>query len=125
MVAVCVNGLSDKEYKKFTAGTLDSLPKALADKAALPAAKAEVLAMENEIPGVWDQLAKVAGPMFSTMKEAAGNEAGAPPNMYGLLAAIPLLLAVAFLAKKFFDMQRAQREKEEQKKEKAERKKAK
>jgi len=125
MVAVCVTGLSDTEYKRFTAGKLDELPKSLADKAALPAAKAEVLALENEIPGVWDQLVTVARPMYDTMKEAVGKEAGTPPIMYGLVAAIPLLLGFAFLGKKFFDMQRDLQEKNERKKEKAAKKKSK
>mmetsp|Transcript_26078 Transcript_26078/g.35172 ORF Transcript_26078/g.35172 Transcript_26078/m.35172 type:complete len:318 (+) Transcript_26078:37-990(+) len=125
MVAVCVTGLSDTEYQQFTAGKLGELPKSLADKAALPAAKAEVLALENEIPGVWDQLVTVASPMYDTMKEAAGKESGTPPIMYGLLAAIPLLLGFAFLGKKFFDMQRDLQEKNERKKEKAAKKKGK
>uniref|UniRef100_A0A7S2AGY7 Transmembrane protein n=1 Tax=Alexandrium andersonii TaxID=327968 RepID=A0A7S2AGY7_9DINO len=125
MVAVCAMRLSNTEYQSFTSGKLTSMPKPLVDKAALPAAKEDVLALEKDIPSVWELLPTVAAPLRDTMKEAAAKESGPASNTYGLVAAVPLLLAIAFLAKKFVDMQNAQRERESSKKEKAAKKKQK
>lgn len=106
LVAVCVTGLSDKEYKKYTAGNLFTLPKHLTDKAAGKTARDEVLALESEIENVWKQIGDIAKPLYDTMREATGK--GALPMWYGLVAAVPLIGAVGFLGKKFFDLQKSQ-----------------
>lgn len=122
LVAVCITGLSDAELKQFNDGKLDKLPKALADKAASSEGKKEVLNLEKELPGAWEMLARVAAPLYDSVSGASG--AGQrPPVLYGLLAGIPALLMVGFLAKKFLDMQKGKNEKEERKKEKAAKKK--
>jgi len=125
-IVVCLGGLSDAEFKQFTAGKLDTLPKALADKAVSSASKAEVLALEGEFPGIWEQLASAASPVYMSLKEAAAKEAPPPvPIRYGLLAGVPIVLAVAFLSKKFLDMQQDLKMKVKLKKEKVAKKKGK
>eukprot|EP00419_Tripos_fusus_P047076 CAMPEP_0172820932 /NCGR_PEP_ID=MMETSP1075-20121228/15597_1 /TAXON_ID=2916 /ORGANISM="Ceratium fusus, Strain PA161109" /LENGTH=309 /DNA_ID=CAMNT_0013661679 /DNA_START=19 /DNA_END=948 /DNA_ORIENTATION=- len=120
LVAACITGLSDTELKDYESGKLGALPKNLADKAAKAEGMQEVLNLEKELPGVWDILRKVAGPLYESVSPAAGSS---PPVLYGLVAGIPVVLMVGFLAKKFFDMQKDKQELADKKKEKAAKKK--
>jgi len=120
LVAACITGLSDTELRDYEAGKLGALPKNLADKAAKAEGMQEVLNLEKELPGVWDILRKVAGPLYESVSPAAGKS---PPVLYGLVAGIPVVLMIGFLAKKFYDMQNEKQDRAEKKKEKAAKKK--
>lgn len=101
MVATCVNELSDVELSDFKKGKLQVLPKNLAEKAAAPESKAEVLKMDAP---VWAELQVVAAVM---QKQIMGDaEVQKPPIMQGLLAGVPVLGMVIFLVTKFKEMQK-------------------
>jgi hypothetical protein len=101
MVASCVNELTDEELSDSKKGKLQVLPKHLAAKAADPESKAEVLKIEAP---VWAELQVVAAAM---QKQIMGDaEVQKPPIMQGLMAGIPVLGMVIFLATKFNEMQK-------------------
>jgi len=100
MVAVCVNELTDAEHEQVKVGKLAILPKALAEKASAPEAKSQVMSIEAD---VWGALKEATGALLEQLGDDSTSQR--PPVFQGLLAAVPVTIMVAFLAKKFFDMQ--------------------
>lgn len=59
---------------------------------------------------IWKELKVIAAALVGNQEEPK------PPVIFGLLAGIPVLLVVGFLAKKFFDMQAEKDAKKDKKK---------
>lgn len=97
-VVTCITDLSNAELEQFKAGTLVRLPNSMTQNAEKPEARLQVMSLDDEL---WVELRSVSKTFF---KELAGKEMSLSAKM-GLLAAVPVILAVAFLAKKFNDMQ--------------------
>merc|ERR1740121_2273984 len=108
MTAVCINELTDEELQDAKAGAkLTALPKHLVDKAGKPEARDYVAALDAKI---WEELQLVAKTLLAQL---AGDEHEPLPWMYGLIAGVPVVLAVLFLTKKFLAMQKEKDEKKE------------
>merc|ERR1712048_964558 len=111
MAGVCINELTEQELKQFKDGKLTSLPKKWVDASKKPEAEKMVQDIDEAI---WKELAGISAAL---VQELFGNvEQAKPPNFMGLLAGIPVLGAVAFLAKKFMDMQNQKENKKDKKK---------
>jgi len=113
LVAVCVTRITDVEFTQFKAGKMASLPKKYVDIASKPEAEDIVDEVEDHI---WTELRTIAKTLSDEM--SAGQPQGPVTAWYGYVAGVPVLCAVALLAKKFMDM----RAEEESRKNKAKKK---
>lgn len=109
MVATCIGQFTEDEFEQYKAGQVASLPKSYVELAKKPEAEAAVGELDDS---VWGELKTIAGSLVKEL--SAGKEA--PPLFYGTIALIPFGLAMAFLAKKFFDMQSRHEDKDKKKK---------
>lgn len=111
LVATCIGQFTEDEFEQYKAGQVPSLPKSYVELAKKPEAEAAVGELDDS---VWGELKTIAGGLVKELN--AGKEA--PPMFYGTIALIPFGLAMAFLAKKFFDMQKRHEDKDKKKKNK-------
>lgn len=110
MIGVCVNEFTEDELTQFKAGKLTVLPKSYVDASKKPTAEEHVKNLDENI---WKELRVIAAGL---LKEIVGDtEQSQVPYYVGLLGAVPVVLMVGFLARKFFDMQREKVEKSEKK----------
>jgi len=118
MVAECVTSFTAEEFKDFKAGLIKRLPDAYVEASKKPEAEQKLLEVDAN---VWKLLKGVAKGLLVEMK---GDPQAPPPIGFGMLALIPVGLAVAFLFKLFRDMQMREEERKG-KKDKKEAKKSK
>jgi len=113
MVGACINDLTQQELEQFKEGKLVMLPKAYVEMSKKPEVEESVKGLEETM---WNELKTISRAL---LKDLIGNtEEQKPPVMFGALFAFPLLGALAFLAKKFIDMQGETGNKKEKKKSK-------
>lgn len=112
MVATCIGQFTEDEFEQYKAGQVASLPKSYVELAKKPEAEGAVGELDDS---VWNELKTIAGGLVKEL--TAGKEA--PPLFYGTIALIPFGLAMAFLAKKFFDMTKRHEDQDKKKKNKA------
>jgi len=113
MVAICVSEFTDKDLENFKRGKLDKLPSAYVAMAKEPKAETAVMEIEKEI---WAELKLVAAGLVKQL----GNQEGAvepAPIWIGMIGAVPFILAIGFLAKKFLEMQNRENTKKDKKRE--------
>lgn len=101
MIGVCVNEFTEEELTQFKAGKLSILPKAYVDAAKKPEAEDQVKSLDASI---WKELKKIAAGL---VRELVGDtaEQGNVPFYVGLVGAVPVILMVGFLARKFVQLQ--------------------
>jgi len=101
MVAICVSEFTDKDLENFKSGKYQTLPSAYVAMA--KEAKAETAVMEID-SAIWAELKIISGLMVKQLQ--GNNEATEPaPIWIGMIGAVPFILAIGFLAKKFLEMQ--------------------
>jgi len=110
MVGVCVNFFTMEDYQAFKAGTMEKMPDAYVDTAKAWAPESEQNFLELQAP-VWKMLSGLSKELLKDLK----GDAAPPPIGFGMLALVPMGLAVAFLFKLFRDMQSREEEKKAKK----------
>lgn len=102
MVAVCITELSDAEFDLYKAGKLTQLSKEMERKSQGSEGKSILLALEDDL---WKAVGEVSKGLVKQLGGDDPRKSDASSTL-GLLAFIPILGGVGFLAKKFFDMQK-------------------
>jgi len=108
MVAICVSEFTDKDLENFKAGKYDKLPSAYVAMSKEPKAEKAVMEIEDAI---WAELKLVAATL---VKQLGGQESSVEPApiWIGMIGAVPFILAIGFLAKKFLEMQNREKQKD-------------
>jgi len=107
MTATCINELTEQELQQFKNGKLSQLPKTYVEMSKKPEAEKQCRELDD---GIWKELKVIATALVGDQEEPK------PPVIFGLMAGIPVVLVVGFLAKKFFDMQAEKDAKKDKKK---------
>jgi len=111
MIGVCILEASDEEYKMMQAGTILTLPAHMVERAKSKDIKETILkGMDKQL---WSTVKEVAAQGIDKMK-AQVKESGLPMS-WGILAGVPVVGAVAFLAFKFLALQKEKEQKKDKK----------
>lgn len=97
LTATCINELTEQELQQFKSGKLKKIPASYVELSKKAEAGKQVVDLEENI---WTQLRTISLAIVGSPEDQPQQ-----PFYLGLVAAIPLLAAFAFLGKKFMDMQ--------------------
>lgn len=104
MVGVCITEFKEDEFADFKAGKTRVLPKTYVDAAKKPEADKMVLELDAQH---WESLKEISKGLLA---ELTGGDGEKPPFNAGLLAMVPLILMIGFLAKIYMDQQKKKEE---------------
>jgi len=104
MVGVCITEFKEDEFADFKAGKTRVLPKTYVDAAKKPEAEKMVLEIDAQH---WESLKEISKGLLA---ELTGGDGEKPPFNAGLLAMVPLILMIGFLAKIYMDQQKKKEE---------------
>merc|ERR1712224_89739 len=113
MVGTCVNEFTEQELKDFKAGKLQVLPKAYVEASKKPEAEKNVLEIED---GIWNELQKIAGGLVTQLVGDSNEKDMTSTNYVAMVGAVPLILMLGFLGRKFIMLQQEKGEKKEKRK---------